>query len=99
MPQLDNSKVLFRKAFGRKDEKDGDDILVADGPPSITDDEKVEYVHQPEEGDIIGEVFTEGPRLIDLGVDGKERPIGKSLLSLDSHSVSRHVCAFMPCSY
>lgn len=27
----------------------------------------------------IGEVFAEGPRLIDLGDDGKERPIGVSM--------------------
>ena len=27
----------------------------------------------------IGDVFTEGPRLIDLGEDGKERPIGAFL--------------------
>lgn len=73
--QLDKSKALFRKAFGGRDEKAGDDILVAEGPPSFTDDEKGLYIPTEEKGDEIGEVFTEGPRLIDLGVDGKERPI------------------------
>lgn len=39
----------------------------------------------------VGEVFADGPRLIDLGVDGNERPIGafhlphRSLHPLTSH--------------
>lgn len=31
------------------------------------------------DADEIGDVFAEGPRAIDLGADGKERPIGSSL--------------------
>jgi hypothetical protein len=87
--QLDNSKAFFRRAFGGKNEKAGDDILVAEGPPSFTDDEKGVYIPKEEEGDEIGEVFTDGPRLIDLGVDGKERPIGKSLSTIQG----RYLCS------
>jgi hypothetical protein len=77
--QLDKPRESFRKLKDR-DEKAGD-ILVAEGPPSFTGDEKGVYV--PKEGEEIEDVFTDGPRLIDLGVDGKERPIGKSLSTSD----------------
>jgi hypothetical protein len=88
--QFEKSKALFWKAFGGNDEKAGDAILVAEGPPSFTDDEKGQYIPREEDGDEIGEVFAEGPRLIDLGADGKERPIGKLLSTLDSMQALMH---------
>lgn len=58
-------------------------------PPSLDNekyekDEKIETTAEtdlsPKLGGLtdtdIGEVFNDGPRLIDLGTDGKERPIG-----------------------
>lgn len=57
-------------------------------PPSSLEDEKYErnekvlttFDDSTRPTDLtsseIGEVFTDGPRLIDLGEDGKERPIG-----------------------
>ncbi|KAF8888442.1 OPT oligopeptide transporter protein-domain-containing protein [Gymnopilus junonius] len=66
-------------------------VPVANRPPSLLDDKasdpKVDDLSLPSSE--IGEVFTDGPRLIDLGDDGKERPIATDLdyslrlLSLD----------------
>ena len=57
-------------------------VPIADRPPSLLDDKasdpKAEVDVSTTE---IGEVFTDGPRLIDLGNDGKERPIGTSFAS------------------
>jgi len=39
-------------------------------------DEKVDSVDTSD----VGDVFADGPRLIDLGDDGKERPIGMACL-------------------
>jgi hypothetical protein len=53
-------------------------------------------VHRPESVDLanaeeVGEVFADGPRLIDLGDDGRERPIGvlPSILTI-GHSNTTH---------
>lgn len=55
------------------------------------DDEKGKYIIKEEDGDQVGDVFAEA-RLIDLGEDGKERPIGKSLSILDARQEHMHQC-------
>jgi len=62
--------------ISEEDEKGGDEIKTASRPTSFID-EKSGYVDEKDALDDsdVGDVFAEGPRLIDLGEDGKERPI------------------------
>lgn len=61
-----------------EEKKAADNIAVAARASSFFD-EKDSMEKETASGVEIGEVYAEGPRLIDLGEDGKERPIGKNL--------------------
>lgn len=60
-----------------EEKKAVDDIAVAARPSSFFD-EKDSMEKETTSSAEIGEVYAEGPRLIDLGENGKERPIGKN---------------------
>jgi hypothetical protein len=73
----------------------GDVHIAISTPPGSFIDEKDSVSDQKDISDIageIGEVYTEGPRLIDLGEDGKERPIGR--LSIDSKGTCEIIFSF-----
>lgn len=72
---IPNSMASLSKEY--KDEHDK--VETASRPPSLIDEKELPYVD--EKGALrdlsrVGEVYAEGPRLIDLGENGKERPIG-----------------------
>lgn len=71
--QLEKDNPVFLKNF----EKHGTDESIK--TPSTIPDEKELYIdvkiHDPDAAFAVGDVFESGPRLIDLGADGKERPI------------------------
>lgn len=60
-----------------KENKGIDEIQIASRPGSLIDEKPAYIQSKGDNTSEIGEVFAEGPRLIDLGTDGKERPIGK----------------------
>lgn len=58
------------------DEKGGSPVSRS-RPGSFIDEKYVEKPLSEIDSADIGDVFAEGPRLIDIGEDGKERPIGE----------------------
>ncbi|RDB30180.1 Oligopeptide transporter 3 [Hypsizygus marmoreus] len=73
---MDSTLNAHDKPVGEVFTSDKDEVKASSRAPSFND-EKLAYYHGKDEGEgsDIGEVFAEGPRLIDLGEDGKERPI------------------------
>lgn len=65
------------------EEKKVGNIAVAARPSSFFDEKDSIDKEAPSSSEI-GEVYAEGPRLIDLGEDGKERPIGKMVSTQNS---------------